>query len=63
MIGNESWLISIENSADFIEKSIGAGTVLAIFEKYGATGPDDLSPAHYSEVFSELYTVEADLRN
>ena len=35
MIGNESWRISIENSADFIEKNIGVGTVQAVFEKYG----------------------------
>lgn len=63
MISDESWRISIENSADFIEKNIGAGTILAIFEKYGATGPEDLSPAYYSDVFSELYAVEADLRN
>ena len=41
MIGNESWLISIENSADFIKKNIGFGTVQAVFEKYGATGPDE----------------------
>ena len=63
MIGNESWRISIENSADFIEQNIGAETVQAVFEKYGAAGLDDLSPAHYSEVFSELYAIEADLRD
>ena len=43
--------------ADSGEKAVN------IFEKYGATGPDDLSPAYYSEVFSELYAIEADLRN
>ncbi len=63
MIDNESWRINIENSADFIEEKVGARTVQAIFEKYGATGPDDLSPSHYSEAFSELYAIEADLRN
>ena len=63
MIGNESWYISINNSADFIEENLGAGTVQVVFEKYGATSLDDLSPAHYSEVFSELYAIEADLRN
>lgn len=63
MISNESWRISIEDSAEFIEKNIGASTVRSVFEKFGATGPDDLSPAHYSEAFSELYAIEADLRN
>ena len=63
MICNESWYISINNSADFIEENLGAGTVQAVFEKYGATSLDDLSPAHYSEVFSELYAIEADLRD
>lgn len=63
MIDNESWRISIEQSADFIEQEIGGKTVLNIFEKYNATCLEDLNPAHYSEVFNELSAIEADLRN
>ena len=61
MADNESWRISIEQSADFIEKQLGAATVKAIFQKYNATCLDDLNPCYYSEVFGELYQYEVDL--
>ena len=63
MIDNESWRISIEQSADFIGEQIGYETVRAIFNKYNASGLEDLNPCYYSAVFNELYAYEADLRN
>ena len=63
MVDNESWQISIEQSADFVEKQLGAETVKAIFQKYNASRLEDLNPCYYSEVFSELYQYEADLRD
>jgi len=63
MVNTESWQISIEQSSAFIESQIGADAVIAAFAKYGATGLEDLSPSHYSELFGELYAIEADLRN
>lgn len=63
MIDNESWRISIEQSADFVEKRLGAETVKAIFQKYNASCLENLSPCYYSDVFSELYQYEADLRD
>ena len=59
---NESWLISIEQTADFVASYLGDDTVQAIYQKYNATCLEDLSPGYYSEVFSELYQYEADLR-
>lgn len=63
MVDNESWRISIEQSADFIEQQIGAKTVLGIFKKYNTTCLENLNPIHYSEVFNELSAIEADLKN
>ena len=63
MIDNESWRISIEQSANFIEDQDQAETVLGVFEKYNATCLDDLNPVYYSEVFNELSAIEADLRD
>lgn len=63
MVNTESWRISIEQTAAYIESQIGADTVNAVFAQYGATGLDDLLPANFSDVFSELYAIEADLRN
>ena len=42
MVNTESWRISIENTAAFIESQIGADTVNAVFAKYGATNVEDL---------------------
>lgn len=61
MIGNESWRISIENAADFISERIGSKAVQNVFSKYHATCVDDLSPVHYSEVYNELSSIQADL--
>lgn len=63
MVDNESWRISIEQSADFVEKQLGMATVKAIFQKYDASCLEDLNPSYYSEVFSELYQYEVDLRD
>lgn len=63
MIDNESWLISIEQSAKFVAGHIGMEAVKCIFQKYNATCADDLLPCYYPEVFSELYAYEADLRD
>ncbi len=63
MLSNESWQISIEQSAAFIVGEVGADTVNAVFAKYNATSLEDLCPCYYSEVFNELSAIEADLRN
>ena len=63
MIDNESWRISIEQSAAFVGEQIGYETVQAIFNNYNASGLEDLNPCYYSEVFNELYAYETDLRN
>ena len=55
-------LINIENSAAAVESQLGWGVVKSVFERYGAHGTWDLSPSNLPEVFSELYSIEADLR-
>ncbi len=63
MTDNESWQISIEQSAHFVAKHLGDETVRAIYKKYNASCLKDLNPCHYSEVFGELYQYEVDLND
>lgn len=58
----ENWIVNIENTADAICAELGSEVVDAVFDRYGARSVYDLSPSDYSEVFSELYAIEADLR-
>ena len=58
----ENWIINIENTADFICAELGSAVVDAVLARYGARSIYDLSPSDYSEVFSELYAIEADLK-
>ena len=57
-----SWLTSIENSADNIAEELGYEVVRSVLEYHGAKSIEDLNPSQYSEVFSELYAIEADIR-
>lgn len=59
----ENWIINIENTASYIASETGAETVDFVLEKYGAKSIDDISDSDLSEVFSELYAIEADLRS
>lgn len=63
MVDNESWKISIEQAAYFVEKMLGAETLEAIYQKYNASCLEDLNPCHYQEVFGELYQYEVDLKD
>ena len=58
-----NWLINIENSASFIASEIGNETVEATLNKYGARSIERIASSDLSEVFSELYAVEADIRS
>lgn len=58
----KNWIINIENSAAAISTQLGQTVVDSVFKRYGAHGLWDLNPVHLSDVFSELYTIEADLR-
>ncbi|MCI2192515.1 MAG: hypothetical protein LKK46_00040 [Ancrocorticia sp.] len=50
----EMWHINIESSADEVCSIYGAAVAKAVFARYDATCFDDLSPACYEEVFSDL---------
>lgn len=56
-----NWIINIENSAATVESQLGSAVVKSVFERYGAHSIRDLNPSYFSEVFSELYAIEADL--
>lgn len=57
-----NWIVNIENTASFIESEIGAETVNFVLEKYGAKSIEQIASSDLSDVFNELYAIEADLR-
>ena len=57
------WLVNIENTASFIESENGVETVDFVLKKYGAKSIEQIASFDLSEVFSELYAIEADLRS
>lgn len=62
-IERDNWIMNIENTADFIAFEIGSEIVDFVLGKYGARSAEDVSDSDLSEVFSELYAIEADLRS
>ena len=56
----ENWLINIENTALEVAEIYGADTVSFIYNKYGATNAESLSPSDYDAVFGELYQMAVD---
>lgn len=50
----EMWRINIENDADMVCSMYGSKTAESVFRHHGATCFEDLSPACYEEVFSDL---------
>lgn len=57
------WLDNIYSVAGVVSKQTGWETVQSVLHRYGATSIEDLNPSNYPEVFSDLYAVEADIRN
>lgn len=58
-----NWIANIENTASYIESEIGAETVNFVLEKYGAKSIDQIASSDLSDVFGELYAIEADLKS
>ena len=56
-------ITSIENSALYIASKNKSGTVDFILRKYGTESIEQIASSDLLEVFSELYTIEADLRS
>lgn len=55
-------IIGIENTAAVISAQVGQAVVDSVFKRYGAHDTCDLNPSYLSDVFNELYAIEADLR-
>lgn len=58
----DSYIISIEESASIISSQVGSAVVDSVLEKYGAHSVEDINPSDLPDIFSELYAIEADLR-
>lgn len=58
-----NWILNIENTASYIASEIGEAVVASTLYKYGTRSIDQIASSDLSEVFSELYAIEADLRS
>ena len=56
-----NWIANIESSDAAVESQFGLAVVNSVFERYGAHSVEDLNLVDLPEVFSELYTIEADI--
>ncbi|MGN1171299.1 MAG: hypothetical protein ACI4SZ_06555 [Lachnospiraceae bacterium] len=59
----ENWIVNIENTASFIATESGEEVVASTLNKYGASSIEQIASSDLSDVFSELYAIEADLRS
>lgn len=58
----ENWIINIENTVSYIASEIGEEVVASTLYRYGASFIEQICSSDLSEVFSELYAIETDLR-
>ena len=59
----ENWIVNIENTTSFIAAESGEEVVASTLNKYGASYIEQIASSDLSDVFSELYVIEADLRS
>lgn len=59
----KNWIVNIENTAAYITSEIGEEVVASTLYKYGASSVEQIASSDLSDVFSELYAIEADLRS
>lgn len=62
-VERNNWIINIENTASYIASEIGEEVVASTLYMYGASSVEQIASSHLSEVFNELYAIEADLRS
>ena len=62
-MSKKDWLINIKNSAAVVADALGYKIVDFILRKYNARSIDELSPAYYETVFSELYYYEVEIND
>ena len=58
----ENMIDNITNSATIIEAELGPTVSASVFERFGTSNILELGDGDLSDVFSELYAIEADLR-
>ena len=58
----DNWIDNIANTATIIEAELGPTVSASVFKRFGASNIWELGDGDLSDVFSELYAIEADLR-
>lgn len=59
----ENWIANIKNTATYISSEIGEEIIVSTLYKYGARSVKQIASSDFSDVFNELYAIEADLRS
>lgn len=59
----KNWILNIENTSSYIASEVGEGVVASTLYKYGARSIEQIASSDLSDVFSELYMIETDLRS
>ena len=55
----ENWLCNLQETATIVARQTSRETVYNVLSRYGATSIEKLNPGYYSDVFSDLYAIEA----
>lgn len=58
-----NWILNIENTASYIASEIGEEVVASTLYKYRARSIKQIASSDLSDVFGELYAIEADLKS
>lgn len=59
-MSNDDFLISIQDAASQVASEYGSDVASFVFQRFGATCPEDLNPSDYEAAFSELYLIAND---
>ena len=58
----DNWIVNIESIVSTINHQLDSAVVDSVLARYGVRSVWELNSSELSEVFSELYAIEADLR-
>ena len=58
-----NWIMNIENTSSYIASEIGEDVVASTLYRHGASSIEQIASSDLSDVFSELYAIESDLRS
>ncbi len=55
----DNWLCNLQETATIVARQTSRETVYNVLSRYGTSSIEELNPGDYSDVFSDLYAIEA----